>query len=65
MVEVVHVTEVAAYNDPYAAAATAELALHNSHEWRSAGRIVKHLWTIFVLLPVVLGILFALLTAKW
>jgi hypothetical protein len=30
----------------------------------AAGRIVKHLWIIFVLLPVVLGILFAILTAK-
>ena len=29
-----------------------------------AGRIVKNLWIIFVLLPVVLGILFAILTAK-
>ena len=29
-----------------------------------AGRIVKHLWIIFVLLPVVLGILFTILTAK-
>lgn len=28
---------------------------------RVSGRIVKHLWIIFVLLPVVLGILFALL----
>jgi hypothetical protein len=27
-------------------------------------RIVKHLWIIFVCLPVVLGILFAILTAK-
>ncbi len=26
----------------------------------AAGRIIKHLWTIFVLLPVVLGILFML-----
>ena len=26
-----------------------------------SGRIVKHLWIIFVLLPVVLGILFAIL----
>lgn len=26
-----------------------------------AGRIVKHLWIIFVLLPIVLGILFAIL----
>jgi len=26
-----------------------------------AGRIIKHLWIIFVLLPVVLGILFAIL----
>ncbi len=31
---------------------------------RASGRIVKHLWIIFVLLPVVLGILFAILTAK-
>jgi hypothetical protein len=31
---------------------------------RDAGRIIKHLWIIFVLLPVVLGILFMLLTAK-
>jgi hypothetical protein len=30
----------------------------------AAGRIIKHLWIIFVLLPVVLGILFAILTAK-
>ncbi len=30
----------------------------------SSGRIVKHLWIIFVCLPIVLGILFALLTAK-
>ena len=29
-----------------------------------AGKIVKHLWIIFVLLPVVLGILFTLLTQK-
>jgi hypothetical protein len=29
-----------------------------AHE--DAGRIVKHLWIIFVLLPVVLGILFAI-----
>jgi hypothetical protein len=29
-----------------------------------SGRIVKHLWIIFVCLPVVLGILFAILTAK-
>jgi hypothetical protein len=29
-----------------------------------ARRIVKHMWIIFVLLPVVLGILFALLTSK-
>lgn len=29
-----------------------------------AGRIVKNLWIIFVLLPVVLAILFAILTAK-
>jgi len=27
----------------------------------ATGRIVKHLWIIFVLLPVVLGILFAIL----
>jgi len=31
---------------------------------KASGRIVKHLWIIFVLLPVVLGILFAILTAK-
>lgn len=31
---------------------------------KASGRIVKHLWIIFVLLPVVLGILFAVLTAK-
>ncbi len=30
----------------------------------ASGRIVKHLWIIFVCLPVVLGILFAILTAK-
>ncbi len=30
----------------------------------ASGRIVKHLWIIFVVLPVVLGILFAILTAK-
>ncbi len=29
-----------------------------------AGKIVSHMWIIFVLLPVVLGILFAILTAK-
>lgn len=28
---------------------------------KDAGRIIKHLWIIFVLLPVVLGILFAIL----
>ncbi|MGO8793534.1 MAG: hypothetical protein ACLQLC_01825 [Candidatus Sulfotelmatobacter sp.] len=28
-----------------------------------AGRIVKHLWIIFVLLPVVLGVLFLILRA--
>ena len=31
---------------------------------KAAGRIVKHLWIIFVCLPIVLGILFAILTAK-
>jgi|CZKY01.1.fsa_nt_gi hypothetical protein len=35
-------------------------ALHASHEWKAAGRVIKHLWGIFVLLPVVLGILFAI-----
>jgi hypothetical protein len=39
-------------------------ALLNSHEWKSAGRIVKHLWIIFVLLPVLLGIGYALLQIK-
>jgi hypothetical protein len=29
-----------------------------------SGRIVQHMWIIFVLLPVVLGILFVILTAK-
>jgi hypothetical protein len=29
----------------------------------ASGRIVKHMWIIFVLLPIVLAILFALLTA--
>ena len=29
-----------------------------------AGKIVSHMWIIFVLLPVVLGILFAILTSK-
>jgi hypothetical protein len=29
-----------------------------------ASKIVSHMWIIFVLLPIVLGILFALLTAK-
>ena len=41
--------------------AAAQEQLHSSPEWKSAGRIVKHLWTIFVLLPVMLGILFAIL----
>jgi predicted nucleic acid-binding Zn ribbon protein len=31
---------------------------------REAGRIISHLWVIFVLLPVMLGILYALVTAK-
>jgi hypothetical protein len=31
---------------------------------REAGRIISHLWFIFVLLPVVLGLLFTVLTAK-
>ena len=38
--------------------------LHNTPEWKSAGRIVKHLWIIFVCLPIVLGILFEIVTAK-
>jgi hypothetical protein len=29
-----------------------------------AGKIVSHMWIIFVLLPIVLGVLFAVLTAK-
>lgn len=29
-----------------------------------AGKIVSHMWIIFVLLPIVLGVLFAILTAK-
>jgi hypothetical protein len=29
-----------------------------------AGKIVRHLWTIFVLLPVVLGILYAVVSSK-
>jgi len=40
--------------------ATAMQALENSNEWKSAGRIIKHLWTIFVLLPIVLAVLFAI-----
>jgi hypothetical protein len=28
------------------------------------GKIVSHTWIIFVLLPIVLGVLFAILTAK-
>jgi hypothetical protein len=39
---------------------TERVALKSSHEWKSAGRIIGHLWTIFVLLPVVLGILYAI-----
>lgn len=31
---------------------------------QASGRIVKHLWIIFVCLPVVMGILFAIVTAK-
>ena len=42
----------------------AEIAFRNTPEWKAAGRIVKHLWIIFVCLPIVLGILFAILTAK-
>jgi hypothetical protein len=36
-------------------------AVRHTPEWKSAGRIVKNLWIIFVLLPVVLGILGAIL----
>lgn len=39
----------------------AQLALSASPEWKSAGRIIRHLWGIFVLLPIILGILGAIL----
>jgi hypothetical protein len=31
---------------------------------RRASRIATHLWILFVLLPVILGLLYALLTAR-
>jgi len=38
-----------------------EAALRQSPEWRAVGRIIKHMWIIAVLLPVALGLLFAVL----
>ena len=40
----------------------AKEALRSTPEWKAAGRIVTHMWIIFLLLPVVLVILYAVVT---
>lgn len=46
------------------AAHSADAQFIASSASRDAGRIIKHLWIIFVLLPIICGVIFVILTQK-